>query len=213
MQGAVKRLVVALTGGIGSGKTAAAEMFAQHGAAVVDVDQVAHELTAPGGMAMPAIEAAFGSDVIAADGSLDRAAMRRMVFADASARARLEVILHPMIRSASDARVEAALVAGAPYVILGIPLLVESRRVHDRSDRVLVVDCPEALQVARVTARSGITADEVAAIMAAQASRAERLAVADDVIVNDGDLARLQEQVAVLHVKYCSIVDKIRAGG
>jgi dephospho-CoA kinase len=206
-------LVVALTGGIGSGKSAAADKFAELGAAIVDADAIAHTLTAAGGAAMPAIEGAFGPDVVAADGSLDRGAMRNLVFADGVRRAQLEGILHPLIRAASEARRDAALAAGAPYAMMVIPLLVESANYRARFDRVVVVDCPEALQIQRVMARSGLAAKEVASIMATQASREQRLAVADDVIHNDADLETLHAQVVVLHEHYLALADKKRRGG
>jgi len=191
--------IVGLTGGIGSGKSAAADLFAELGAALVDTDAIAHQLTASQGAAIAPLRATFGDNVIAADGALDRAAMRKLVFSDASAKARLEAILHPMIRAESERRCE---VATAPYVVLVVPLLVESGNYRRRAQRVVVVDCPEEVQVARVMARSGLTADEGRAIMATQATRAQRLAVADDVIDNSGDLARLRPQVLALHRIY-----------
>ena len=191
--------VVGLTGGIGSGKSAVADRFAGLGAALVDTDAIAHELTGPGGAAMPAIAAAFGDCVVQANGALDRTAMRALAFSDGSARARLEAILHPMIRAESDARVRRA---EAPYVILAVPLLVESGSFRERCDRVLVVDCPEAMQVERVRARNGLSEQQVRAIMAAQASRAERLAVADDVVDNSGSLDALDDRVAELDGEY-----------
>ncbi len=194
--------VVGLTGGIGSGKSAAAELFAALGAAVVDTDAIAHELTAPGGAAIAPIRAAFGDAVIGPDGALDRAAMRRLVFADAPAKARLEAILHPMIRAEAERRSAAA---HSPYVVLVVPLLVESGGYRNRVQRVAVVDCPEEVQVARVMARSGLSVQEARAIMAAQASRAERLAAADDVIDNGGEWAALRPQVERLHRLYLEI--------
>ena len=194
--------IVGLTGGIGSGKSAAAERFAAQGAAVVDTDAIAHELTAPAGAAMPALRAAFGAAVVAADGGLDRPAMRALAFADAAARARLEAILHPLIRTEAAARCEAALSAGAAYVVLVVPLLVESGAYRDRLARVAVVDCAEETQVARVMARNAMPRAEVARIMAAQAGRAQRLAAADDVIANDGDRQDLWRQVDRLHAGY-----------
>ncbi len=191
--------LVGLTGGIGSGKSAAASLFEALGAAVVDTDVIAHELTAPGGAAIESIRNAFGDEVIDARGALDRAAMRRKVFADASAKARLEAILHPMIRAEADRRSAAA---RAPYVVLVVPLLVESGGYRSRVRRVAVVDCPEEVQVARVMSRSGLSAEEARAIMAAQVSREQRLAVADDVIDNGGDLAALRPQVEALHRRY-----------
>ena len=191
--------IVGLTGGIGSGKSAAADLFGELGATIVDTDAIAHELTAPGGVAIDAIRAAFGADVIAANDALDRAAMRRRVFADAQATARLEGILHPMIRDEADRRCTAS---RAPYVVLVVPLLVESGGYRSRVQRVVVVDCPEEIQVARVMSRSGLTAEEARAIMAAQVERALRLAAADDVIDNGGELAALRPQVEALHRKY-----------
>jgi dephospho-CoA kinase len=191
--------IVGLTGGIGSGKSAAADLFGELGATIVDTDAIAHELTAPGGVAIDAIRAAFGADVIAANDALDRAAMRRRVFADAQAKARLEGILHPMIRDEADRRCTAS---RAPYVVLVVPLLVESGGYRSRVQRVVVVDCPEEIQVARVMSRSGLTAEEARAIMAAQVERALRLAAADDVIDNGGELAALRPQVEALHRKY-----------
>jgi dephospho-CoA kinase len=194
--------VVGLTGGIGSGKSAAADEFARLGAAVVDTDEIARELTAPGGAAMPHVRSLFGEAFVAASGAMDREAMRRRVFADPAARQALERLLHPLIRAESQRRIAAA---RAPYVVHVVPLLVESADYRTRVDRVLVVDAPEAAQVARVGARSGLPADEVRAIMRSQASREQRLAAADDVIDNRGDLAALRGQVAALHAKYVAL--------
>lgn len=198
----MSRYVVGLTGGIGSGKSTVADAFVAQGAALVDTDAIAHELTAPQGAALPELLAAFGDDIVDAGGALDRAAMRRRVFADPAARGRLEAILHPRIRALSAERVQAA---SAPYAILAVPLLVESGQWQTRCDRVLVVDCPEALQIERVGRRSGLSADEVRAIMAAQASREQRLAVADDIVRNDGEQTNLYRQVAALHLKYLQL--------
>ena len=198
--------VVGLTGGIGSGKSAAADAFAALGVSVVDTDAIAHELTAPGGVAMPGLVAAFGAEVAAVDGALDRARMRRLVFADPAARERLEAILHPLIRTLSAERCRLAL---SPYVILAVPLLVESGTYRERCDRIVAVDCPEGLQISRVMARNGLAEAEVRAIMATQASRDERLAVADDVIANDHDLANLEKQVGELHRKYLQLSSQI----
>ncbi len=190
---------VGLTGGIGSGKSRAAALFAESGAAVVDTDAISHELTRADGAAIPAIRAAFGAAVIAADGSLDRAAMRARVFSDPGERQRLENMLHPLIRDRARERV---LQSVAPYVLLVVPLLLETGAYRDLVDRVLVVDCTESQQIARTMARSGLAEDAVRAIMAAQLPRAERLAHADDVIRNDGDLAHLQARVLNLHRQY-----------
>ncbi|QID18861.1 dephospho-CoA kinase [Nitrogeniibacter mangrovi] len=194
--------VVGLTGGIGSGKSAAAARFGERGAAIVDTDVIAHALTGPGGAAMAAIREAFGEAVIDADGGLDRRAMRDRVFDAPAERARLEAILHPMIRAESDRQCRAA---QAPYVVLVVPLLVESGRYRERCDRIVVVDCPEAVQRARVMARSGLPEAQVRAIMAAQAGREARLAVADDVIDNSGDLTVLERQVDTLHQRYLQL--------
>lgn len=193
--------VVGLTGGIGSGKSTVADLFVRHGAALVDTDAIAHELTAVGGAAMPALQQAFADAVIRADGSLDRAAMRRLAFADAAAKARLEAVLHPLIRAESARRCALAS-RHAPYVMLAVPLLIEAGDYRGRCDRVLVVDCAEAAQVARVVARRGLAEAEVRAIMAAQISRPARLAAADDVIGNDGPAADLPAQVEKLHHRY-----------
>lgn len=209
----MRGFIVGLTGGIGSGKSITAALFAQLGVAVVDADAVARELTEANGAAIPAIKQAFGSDVAAADGSLDRAAMRRLVFADAARRGQLEAILHPMIRAACDARRDAAFMAGVPYVVMEMPLLVESGNRPDHLDRVVVVDCSEEMQIKRVMTRSGLAAAEVEAIMAAQATRQQRLQAADDVIHNDAGLDVLREQVNVLHAKYCVLAEKMRNSG
>lgn len=194
--------VVGLTGGIGSGKSTVTEFFAALGVAVVDTDAIAHELTAAGGPAIPAIRSAFGEQVILPSGAMDRVAMRQRVFAEPALRQTLENILHPLIRQISAERCRAAV---SPYVVLAVPLLVESGNWRGRCDRVLVVDCPETLQVARVMARSALSEVEVSAILAAQASRAERLAVADDVLLNDGDKQGLPGQVEKLHRSYLEL--------
>jgi dephospho-CoA kinase len=202
-----RRFVVGLTGGIGSGKSAAADEFARLGAAVVDTDEIARELTAAGGAAMPHIRSLFGEAFVAPSGAMDREAMRRRVFADPLARQALERLLHPMIRAESERRIAAAT---APYVVHVVPLLVESGDYRGRVDRVLVVDAPEDLQVQRVGARSGLPAAEVRAIMASQASRERRLAAADDVIDNAGDLVALHAQAAALHAKYVALAESAK---
>lgn len=190
---------VGVTGGIGSGKSTAVEQFRELGAGVVDTDEIAHRLTAPSGAALPAIEQAFGPDYLLTAGGLDRARMRELVFADSSAKRRLEAILHPMIRAEADRQVAAC---AAPYVLLVVPLLVETGSYRGRLDRILVVDCDEATQIARTARRSGLAPDEVRAVMATQADRATRLAAADDIIVNDGDLGHLRRQVEALDRRY-----------
>jgi len=191
--------VVGLTGGIGSGKSAAADRFGELGAAIVDTDAIAHALTAPGGLAIPAIRAAFGDAVITPDGALDRKVMRDRAFADPNERRRLEAILHPAIGAESARQVSTA---RAPYVVLVVPLLVESGKYRERCDSLCVVDCPVDVQVARVMTRSRLPEEQVRAIMATQASREQRLAAADEVIDNGGDLAALIAQVDRLHEKY-----------
>jgi len=200
--------IVGLTGGIGSGKSAAAKCFAALGATVVDTDAIAHELTGPAGAAMSALKAAFGAGVIAADGRLDRAAMRTLVFSDDGARKRLEAILHPMIRAASDLQCRQALAAGAPYVVLVVPLLLESGEYRQRVNRVAVVDCDDEVRIARVAARSGLSRKDIERIMAAQASRHDRLAVADDVIDNSGAPDALLPQVERLHRLYLILAEQ-----
>ncbi len=195
----VPRLLVGLTGGIGSGKSTVADLFAARGAVVVDTDAIAHELTGPGGAAIPAIRDEFGDGVIRADGGLDRDAMRERAFGDPAARRRLEAILHPLIRTESRRRLEAA---DGPYALLVVPLLVESGDRAGGVDRVLVVDCPVDVQIERVMRRSGLTPERVRTILAAQASRAQRLAAADDVIDNAGSPDALPAQVDALHRRY-----------
>lgn len=199
---------VGLTGGIGSGKSAAATFLAKMGAAVVDADDIAHQLTAPAGAAMAAIQGAFGNVVIAKDGALDRVAMRGLVFGNAAAKSRLEAILHPLIRSECDRRCALGLSGGAPYAVLVVPLLIESGTYRDRVSRVAVVDCAESTQIERVMVRSGLSRDEVQRIMDTQASRPQRLAAADDILNNDTDIPTLQAQVANLHRKYLSLAEK-----
>ena len=193
------KLVVGLTGGIGSGKSAAADEFARLGATVVDTDAIARELTAAGGAALAGVESLFGREFIASSGHMDRKKMRALVFADPAAKLALERLLHPLIRERSREHIAAA---RGPYVVHVVPLLVESPDYRQRVDRVLVVDAPDEVRVERVRQRSGLSEDEVRAIMRGQATRAERLAAADDVIVNGGSLDALRQQVAALHGKY-----------
>ena len=202
------RFVVGLTGGIGSGKSAAAEEFARLGASVVDTDVIARELTAAGGAALPHIKALFGDALVAASGAMDRDAMRRRVFSDPAAKQALEALLHPMIRAESERRIGAA---SGPYVLYVVPLLVEAGDYRARVDRVLVVDAPESAQLARVRARSALPAAEVAAIVAQQASRAARRAAADDVIDNSGTLEQLFAQVRALHARYLKMAAQAAA--
>jgi dephospho-CoA kinase len=202
--------VVVVTGGIGSGKTAVSDLLAECGAAVVDTDVIARRLTAAGGEAMPHLVAHFGPGIAAADGSLDRERMRALAFENPAARKTLEDVLHPMIRAQAYRQVEAA---AAPYVVLVVPLLVESGAYRDIADRILVVDCPEDIQVERTMRRSGLDRAQVEGILRAQASRAERLALADDVVVNDGGLDDLAAAVRRLNAQYLqAAAAKDRAG-
>jgi dephospho-CoA kinase len=186
---------VGLTGGIGSGKSVVANLFEKLGAAVIDTDAIAHQLTLGGGAAIPAIQAQFGADFLNADGSLNRAAMRQRVFSDSTAKQTLETVLHPLIRRQVEAQIA---VSDAPYVLLAIPLLVETGAYLDHIERVVVVDCNESLQLARTVARSSLAPSEVKAIMATQVSRVERLRHADDIILNNGELSSLSIPVAVI---------------
>jgi len=192
-------LVVALTGGIASGKSLVARLFADLGIELVDTDALAHQLTGPGGAAIPELVAAFGPGVLDADGALDRPAMRARAFADPVVRGRLEQILHVRIRALAE---RALASARSPYVLLAIPLLVEAGANRPPADRVLVVDCPETLQRERALTRPGLTLAQVDAILAAQASRTERLAIADDVIENSGTIEALHTRVRQLDGLY-----------
>jgi len=192
-------LKIGLTGGLGSGKSTVAARLASHGIELIDTDAIARELAAPGGVAIPALRAVFGESVIAADGGLNRASMRALVFADPAARVRLEGILHPLIEVESLRRSAAA---RSPYIIIDIPLLAERVHWREHCDRVCVVDCPLELQIARVAARDGHSRDEIEAILAAQTRREARLAIADDVIDNSGTLENLLAQVDALHARY-----------
>jgi dephospho-CoA kinase len=195
-------LIIGLTGGIGSGKSTVADALVARGAALVDTDQIAHALTAPGGAAIEPIRQAFGDAVIAPDGRMDRAAMRERAFSDPQARKLLESILHPLIRAGTDAGIAAALQNAAPYVLVAIPLLVEGGGARGRFDRVLVVDCPADVQVERVIRRSGLARTQVDAIMAAQATREQRLSMADDVVDNGGSPDALPAQVERIDALY-----------
>ena len=177
---------IGLTGGIGSGKSTAAHVLAQLGAAVIDADAVARSVTAPGGPAMAPLRAAFGDAVIDAQGGLDRQRMRELAFSDAKAKAQLEAIVHPLVKAAIDGQAQSALDAGARVLVFDIPLLVESGRWRERVDGVLVIDCSEDTQIARVQARNGWPRAQILAVIQAQATRAQRQAAADWLILNEG---------------------------
>lgn len=200
-------LRIGLTGGIGSGKSTVAQLFARRGVPVIDTDVIAREVVEPGQPAIAEIERAFGREVLDDAGRLDRAALRRRVFDDPAARARLEAILHPRIRAEVERRLAAL---EAPYCLVVVPLLVETNFV-DLIDRVLVVDADEALQIARTSARDAVPPESVERVMAAQASRAERLARADDVIRNDGTLSDLEHEVERLHARYLAMAAGARS--
>lgn len=194
--------IVGLTGGIGSGKSTAAQMFGELGAAVVDTDAISHALTGPGGAAMPALRDAFGPGTMRSDGGLDRVAMREKVFSDAAARERLEGILHPLIRLEAERRIATAV---APYVLLVVPLLLETGNYLGLVHRLLVVDVCVEVQISRTMERSRLTREAVAAIAAAQIDRQSRLAAADDVIDNNRDEHFLRAQVERLHAAYVQL--------
>lgn len=193
-------MIVGLTGGIGSGKSEAARMFAELGLPVVDTDQIAHALTATGQPALQEIVSVFGRDMLNPDDSLNRAALRQQVFGNAVARKKLETILHPRIREQAIALLNQH--ANAPYQLLVVPLLFETRGYEALISQSLVIDCDESLQIERATARGPMNASEVRAIMAAQLPRDQRLALADDSILNDGTIESLREKVREKHEKY-----------
>lgn len=200
-------LVVGVTGGIGSGKSTICREFEALGVPVIDADVVAREVVIPGSPGLARVVAEFGPEVLTADGALDRPRMRTLVFAEPARRRRLEAILHPLIReriAADLGRVQ------APYCLLAIPLLVE-RGGGYRLDRILVVDCPEQVQIERVMARDDLTASEVEAIMKTQAPREARLRAADDIISNATDIDAVRAQVANLHQAYLALARGTRA--
>ena len=194
--------VVGLTGGIGSGKSAAADEFARLGATVVDTDVIARDLAAAGGAAIPALRALFGPEYFDASGAMDRAKVREKVFTDPAAKKRLEALLHPLIRAESERRIAAT---AGPYVIFVVPLLIESGDYRSRVQRVAVVDCPEEVQIARVSSRSSLPEDEVRRIIVSQVPREQRRGAADDVIDNSGTLDALHKRVRELHQTYLGL--------
>lgn len=197
---------IGLTGGVASGKSEVARRFAALGVTVADADAAARDAVALGSAGLAEVVAAFGDEVLQADGALDRAAMRRLVFADNAARRKLESIVHPRVRIALQAACEAA---PGPYAVADIPLLAEGggRSAYAWLDRILVIDVPEAVQAQRVMARDGVDAALARQMIAAQATRAQRLAIADDIIVNDGPLDALDAHVAALHRRYSAFAN------
>jgi dephospho-CoA kinase len=197
---------VALTGGIASGKTTVANLFADLGVPLIDTDVIARQVVEPGQPALAAVMAAFGPDILDAEGRLDRRRMRERIFSDPTARQRLEAILHPAIRAEMERRSREA---GGPYQVLVIPLLTEGKR-RDHVDRVLLVDVPEELQIQRLMMRDGVTHEQARASLNAQATRAERLAIADDVVRNTGRVDNLRDEVARLHSMYLALAAEVR---
>jgi len=196
-------IIVGLTGGIGSGKSTVASLFLEHGAGIVDTDEIAHYLTQADGPAIARIRSVFGDDFIMDDGALNREKMRRLIFSDVAAKKRLEVILHPMILE--SAKTQILQMQSKPYIILVVPLLPESPSFQKLIQRVLVVDCDEDTQIARVTGRSRMTEADVRDVIAQQTPRKKRLQFADDVILNESSLGNIAEQVTALHERYSAI--------
>lgn len=201
----LKQFSIGLTGGIGSGKTTVANLFANHGAHIIDTDEISHQLCAPGGQAIALIKTAFDDSFIKASGALDRAKMREFIFTNPKARKKLEDILHPLITQVAMS--QAATNTGI-YPIFVVPLLVESTHWAQRVSRITVVDCQESSQIKRVMARSKLTEQEVRAIMSTQVQRDARLAAADDIVTNDGNIDQLTQQVSQLHSLYCALMQK-----
>ena len=198
-------LIIGLTGGIGSGKTSVSKRFSELGVCVIDTDQISHRLTQRGGAAISEIRRDFGEPFITEEGSLDRERMRALVFNDEPSRRRLESILHPLIQTEAF-RIAAS--APPPYLIMVVPLLLETPGYRDRIDRVLTVDCEEMSQIERTMKRNGLSEHEVRSIMSAQTTRQDRIQQSDDIITNDGDLAHLEDRVGSLHLKYLSLSDQ-----
>jgi len=198
-------LIIGLTGGIGSGKTKAADMFKQLGAGIIDADQIAHELTRPDGKAIDPIRKMFGDSVIGEDGSMDRIAMRKLAFSDTAARHKLESILHPLIYQETQRQLS---LIQSEYAVLVVPLLLETGNYLELINRILVIDCPESLQISRTMQRSKLNEQAVRDVMAIQCARDERLAQANDVIVNDSSEEHLQQQVQKLHQIYLDLARK-----
>ena len=200
----MKILRIGLTGGIASGKSTAADLFAACGVPIIDTDKIARDVVEPGQPPLERLVERFGRGILTPDGHLDRPKLREIVFSDPKARADLEALTHPAIGSAVETLAAAA---GGPYQILVIPLLVE-KGLAGRLDRVLVVDCPEAMQLERLQKRDGSSSEQARAMLNAQASRAERLKAAHDVIHNESDVAALRAQVATLHQRYLDLAAK-----
>jgi dephospho-CoA kinase len=201
-----KHLLIGLTGGIGSGKSTVADLFVQLGVRLIDTDKISHALTGPGGAAIPEIRTTFGIDFVDAHGALDRSKMRELIFTQPDAKKQLESLLHPLILK--HVKQLAFAPTSAPYTLIAIPLLFESPRYHDWLHRTLVVDCPEELQIARTMQRSGLDKTLTQSIMNQQISRSQRTSLADDVILNESDLASLSAKVDSLHARYLTIAHR-----
>ena len=198
-------LIIGLTGGIGSGKTSVTKFFAAEGIAVIDTDTIAHELTGAEGAAIPNIKKYFGMNFITKDGKLDRKKMKSRIFSDINSRKKLERILHPLIQTEVMHRIQTV---SSPYIIVAVPLLLETADYCETVTRILVVDCNEEYQISRTVSRDGLSKEEVRAIIATQKSREERLNQADDVIVNNTDIPSLQKRVKLQHNIYLSLLQK-----
>lgn len=203
----MSNFIVGLTGGIGSGKTTVSDLFAQHvGIEVVDADVIAREVVQPGTPALAEIKARFGAEVITAEGCLDRAQLRKRVFSDLDDKTWLNNLLHPLIRQEMQRQCREA---QSKYVLLSIPLLVENK-LQSLTNRVLVVDCPEEIQLQRASGRDGVGEAQIKSIMQSQASREDRLAAADDVLLNDGDIDHLLAKIQVLHTNYLAMANAVK---
>ena len=198
-------LLVGLTGGIGSGKTAVSDLLGELGAGIIDTDLISHQITAPNGLAIPAIQQEFGPEFINTDGALDRPKMRALVFAKPEARKALEAITHPLIRQETAKQAQELSKSGVPYLVFAVPLLIESKNWQNLVDYVVVVDCPEEVQIKRVMHRNNLSRADVEKILGAQTSRKERLACANAVIENQGSLDQLASQVRQLNQKILQI--------
>jgi dephospho-CoA kinase len=201
---------IGLTGGIASGKSMVSQRFKELGVPVIDADVASREVVARGSPGLAQVVERFGAGILAADGQMDRRALRNLIFTDPGLRQALDGILHPLIREDMEGRAAAAV---GPYLVMAIPLLVESGCARDRVDRVLVVDVDEATQLERVQARDGSSAEQARAILASQASRAARLAVADDVLLNSGSIAELRQSVDLLHERYLHLAQSSASRG
>ena len=198
-------LIIGLTGGIGSGKTSATKFFTAEGVAVIDTDAIAHKFTEPHGIAIPSIQKSFGNDFITVDGELDRKRMRNLIFSDVDSKKQLEEILHPLIQTEVMSRIE---IVSAPYIIIVVPLLLETGSYSEVVTRILVIDCNEEYQITRTVSRGELNEQEVRAIMATQISRRKRLNQANDVIVNNADMSNLQRKIKIQHNKYLSLLNE-----